>query len=224
MSVSTQPDFGTNFIGSTPIVYGLLYNWYAVTDPRNITASGWHVPIDTDWDTLITYLGGTGVAAGKLKETGTVYFDSPNTGATNEVGFNGRGTGWRNNEGGFSAIKLYAEYLTTSLFISTYVICYELDYSDDDCQQSYQYLVAGGPVRFIKDSTSLSHGQTGIYTGNDGKIYRTICIGTQEWVADNLAETKYRNGDTISEVTNNVSWAALTTGALCAYNNDWNNV
>ena len=82
----------------------------------------------------------------------------------------------------------------------------------------------GSPIRLIKISTTLSDGEEGIYTGNDGKIYRTICIGTQEWLADNLAETKYRNGDTIPEVTDNSAWAALTTGAMCVYNNDHNNI
>ena len=61
------------------------------------------------------------------------------------------------------------------------------------------------------------------YTGNDGKVYRVVTIGTQTWLADNLAETKFRNGDTISEVTDNATWAALTTGARCVYNNDESN-
>jgi len=73
------------------------------------------------------------------------------------------------------------------------------------------------------DSTTLTDGQTGTYTGNDGKIYPTVCIGTQEWVACNIAETKYRDGSNIPEVTDNATWAALTTGALCAYENNWDN-
>ena len=82
----------------------------------------------------------------------------------------------------------------------------------------------GGSIRLVKDTTTLSHGQMGVYLGNDWKVYRTICIGTQEWLADNLAETRYRNGKLIPEVTDNTAWASLTSGALCAYNNDWNNV
>ena len=70
---------------------------------------------------------------------------------------------------------------------------------------------------------SLTHGQTATYTGNDGKIYRTICIGTQEWVADNLVETKYRDDTDIPIVTENATWAALATGAMCYYNNDVTN-
>jgi uncharacterized protein (TIGR02145 family) len=78
-------------------------------------------------------------------------------------------------------------------------------------------------VRLVKDTTTLSDGETGTYTGNDGKVYRTICIGTQEWLADNLAETKYRNNDSIPEVTDNTAWAGLSTGARCSYDNDPSN-
>lgn len=62
------------------------------------------------------------------------------------------------------------------------------------------------------------------YVGNDGKIYRIVKIGTQYWLADNLAETKYRDGSTIPEVTDNTAWSNLTTGARCVYNNDESNM
>ena len=83
--------------------------------------------------------------------------------------------------------------------------------------------LAGAAVRLIKSVTSLSDGETGTYTGNDGKVYRTICIGTQEWLADNLCETLYRDGSPIPEVTDAATWAALTTGARCSYDNDESN-
>ncbi len=67
--------------------YGRLYNWYAVNDSRNIAPEGWHVPSDAEWKTLLNYLGGDDVAGGKMKETGTAHWNSPNTGATNESGF-----------------------------------------------------------------------------------------------------------------------------------------
>ncbi len=77
------------------ITYGKLYNWYAVTDSRSLCPSGWHMPSNSDWSALSTYLGGTSVAGGKMKSTGTTYWQSPNTGATNESGFSGLPAGVR---------------------------------------------------------------------------------------------------------------------------------
>ena len=67
-------------------MYGVLYNGFAVGTGK-LAPKGWHVPSDAEWDTLITYLGGTSIAGGKLKESGTSHWLSPNTGATNETGF-----------------------------------------------------------------------------------------------------------------------------------------
>ncbi len=78
--------------------YGYLYNWYAVKNSRNIAPPGWHVPSDEEWKELEMWLGMSQSEAdrsgwrgtdegGKLKETGTTHWNSPNTGATNETGF-----------------------------------------------------------------------------------------------------------------------------------------
>ena len=80
------------------------------------------------------------------------------------------------------------------------------------------------PIRLVRTSTTLIDGQTGTYTGNDGKVYPTICIGTQEWLAQNLAETKFRTGDSIPIVLGSTAWMTLTTPAMCAYENDETNV
>ena len=63
----------------------------------------------------------------------------------------------------------------------------------------------------------------GTLTDQDGNIYKTITIGTQTWMAENLRTTKYRNGEAITEVTNNASWANLITGAYCNHGNTKNN-
>ena len=82
-------------------VYGRLYNWAAVNDPRQLAPLGWHVPTDDEWTTLIAYLGGEAVAGGKMKETGSGHWCSPNVGATNESGFTAVPAGVRSWEYGF---------------------------------------------------------------------------------------------------------------------------
>ena len=90
-----------NNIANDP-VYGKLYNWFAVAgiydetsflDPslrKQLAPTGWHVPSDVEWTTLTTScLGGGSVAGGKMKETGTTHWQTPNTGATNSSGFAG---------------------------------------------------------------------------------------------------------------------------------------
>lgn len=205
----------------TNIKYGYLYNWYAATDAKNLAGTGWHVPTYTEQFTLMTYIS----VGGYLKETGTTYWTTPNTGATNQFNFNGRGAGGRIGLGGsFMNIKNNLYIMSTSTqtnMIKYYYLRYDmstftLEYSNKWC---------GLSVRLIKDATTLTEGQQGYYTGNDGKVYRTIAIGNpaQEWLADDLCETKYRDGTDIPEVTDGTTWAALTSGARCSYNNDESN-
>ncbi len=93
--------------------YGALYNWYAVNTGK-LCPSGWRVPTDADWKSLENYLGGETVAGGKMKETGTTYWNSPNTGATNDSGFNGRGGGVRFIGGDFGDLKNYGLWWSSS--------------------------------------------------------------------------------------------------------------
>jgi len=81
-------------------VYGRLYDWATVMNGevsssanpsgvQGICPAGWHLPSDAEWTELSDYAGGESVAGGKLKETGTSHWISPNIGATNETGFSG---------------------------------------------------------------------------------------------------------------------------------------
>ena len=88
-------------------IYGKLYNWYAVNDPRGLAPQGWHVPSDTEWTILTNFLGGLDMAGGKLKaigtlEGGTGLWGVPNVEGTNTSGFTGLPGGFRYYNGPIS--------------------------------------------------------------------------------------------------------------------------
>jgi uncharacterized protein (TIGR02145 family) len=84
--------------------YGKLYNWHTVADSRNVCPTGWHVPTNAEFTLLTDYLGGYIVAGGKMKSTGTEYWQSPNAEAINESGFSGLPGGFRDGSGIFNAV------------------------------------------------------------------------------------------------------------------------
>ncbi len=87
---------------------GNFYNWYAATDKRNVCPTGWHLSTESDWNQLVKYVDGdadtisiqngtimSSIAGGKLKSTESGTWGPPNVGATNEFGFNSKGTNFR---------------------------------------------------------------------------------------------------------------------------------
>ncbi len=107
------------------VIYGKLYNWYAVAgihdnDPntpnKTLAPSGWHIPTYSEWSSLVTFLGGESIAGGKMKTTGTSLWQSPNTAATNESGFSGLPGSFRNNGGAYNWIQLFGNWWSASEF------------------------------------------------------------------------------------------------------------
>ncbi len=71
--------------------YGRLYNWKTACEA---CPKGWHLPSDEEWTKLIDHLGGDAIAGGKIKDTGTNQWETPNTKATNMSGFTARPAGY----------------------------------------------------------------------------------------------------------------------------------
>ena len=132
--------------------YGRLYNWYAVDDARGICPEGWHVPTDSEFTVLTDYLGGTSIAGGKMKETGTEHWNSPNTGATNESGFTGLPAGDRSNNGGYYYYMGNSGYFWSSSEVSSSSAWYRLlYYNSSDVYRNSDSKQGGFSVRCAGD-------------------------------------------------------------------------
>jgi uncharacterized protein (TIGR02145 family) len=131
-------------------VYGALYNWYAVNTGK-LCPVGWHVPSDVEWTQLSDFLGGEGVAGGKLKETGTTYWNSPNTGATNVSGFTALPGGCRSYLEGFYSLKISGNWWSSSEEDANYALDRNLNYNLSQLSTMIDNKWWGLSVRCVKD-------------------------------------------------------------------------
>jgi uncharacterized protein (TIGR02145 family) len=130
--------------------YGALYNGYVIATNK-ICPVGWHVPDTTEFNTLISYLGGLSVSGKHMRATGLTYWLTPNTDADNSSGFNLLGATYRSYiDGGFGLLKAIG-YISSktqnsplcygyySMYNSTYLVRQSLSFQN------------GLSVRCIKD-------------------------------------------------------------------------
>lgn len=212
--------------------YGLLYNQLAVQSGL-LAITGWRIPTDTDFHTLISTVGSDTICGSALKSTGTSAWLSPNTGATNSSGFSALpgGQRWRNpGVAVFSELNQSAYFWTSVNTGIGSFYALGLSYNSTGLIQQGGYTQSepwtglfastGASIRCIKNSTTLTNGQSGTYVDYDGNHYSTICIGTQEWLQQNLKVTHYNNGTPITLCTDASTWAAYATALYCYYNND----
>ncbi len=134
----------------TSAVYGALYNWYALIDNRSIAPRGWHVPTEEEWNTLVNLLGDETNAGGSLKESGTVHWQSPNTGASNESGFTGLPGGIRDFDSGFFHIGKMG-YFWFKESNSNNPVAKILSYDNNGVTQEGGEPKCGFSVRLIRD-------------------------------------------------------------------------
>ena len=147
--------------------YGLLYTWTAAMNGlassnsipsgvQGVCPSGWHLPSNGEWQLVISYLGGEGVAGEKMKTTGTIetydgLWHIPNTDATNQSGFSALPGGYRSyfyNDLGFRA----AFWTSNTDIINSFPVSYWLYWGSNEvlpsncCNESHAF-----SVRCIKD-------------------------------------------------------------------------
>jgi TonB family protein len=130
------------------ILYGKLYNWYAVNDPRGLAPEGYHVPTDAEWTQLSDYLGGKEVAGNKMKRT---MGWNENGNGTNESGFKGLPGGARNEDRTF-ILKGYDGFWWSASEETTGIAYFRrLDYSFGSLYRNGIYKSIGLSVRCILD-------------------------------------------------------------------------
>jgi uncharacterized protein (TIGR02145 family) len=120
-------------------IYGGLYQWnelmnYTTSSSTNpsgrqgICPAGWHLPSDAEWTELTTYLGNDTLTGGKMKETGTVHWLTPNTGATNTSGFTALPGGYRDYNSAFCCQGYQADFWASTEVTSDQARGRNLDY------------------------------------------------------------------------------------------------
>ena len=165
--VSEQTDNGIkekycyNDLESNCNIYGGLYQWseamqYVTTEgAQGLCPAGWHIPTQAEFNQLTTFLGGSGLAGGALKETGTSHWAPPNAGATNSSGFTGLPGGMRNFASGtFGDLSLSGNFISSSSYNSggfDYWEMFHLWNYDPTFQGSYTNLGYGVSLRCIKN-------------------------------------------------------------------------
>ncbi len=159
--------------------YGVLYNWPAAV---NVCPAGWRLPNLIDWEVLQDQFGGVSVAGGKMKEKGTSHWKTPNTNGSNTVGFTALPGGFRNHLGSFATLNEVAYWWTSEYSDELKAWRRDVSYNQYDLALHAYHKEHGYSVRCIRDSIY------GAYTDErDWKTYKTIKIGNQVWMAENLA-------------------------------------
>jgi uncharacterized protein (TIGR02145 family) len=144
-----------NNLESNCDVYGGLYLWNEMmqfsTTPgvQGICPTGWHLPTDAEWTTLTNYLGGISVAGGKMKETGTAHWLSPNTGATNSSEFTALPGGFR--LGNFGNLTYNADFWSSTEGSSTSAWNRDLSYNHENVVRTNYNKTYGFSARCVHD-------------------------------------------------------------------------
>ena len=320
-------------------IHGKLYNWFTVSQSinnnKNVCPTGWHVPSNNEWNILTDYLGGYGIAGGKLKEVGYTNWNNPNTDATNISLFTALPSGNLSHDGYYGYIGSYGYWWSSTDKVAEAAWGSHMYSNSGDVGYDGYNKNAGFSIRCLKDATTstnqptqgsiqtidcggatnngtltantaasevssmlaytggnggtyasqtiASTGVTGLtatlsagtfangngtvtynitgtpsssgtatfalniggktctltreifaavnptsgygqnITDVDGNSYKTVYIGTQQWMGENLKTSKYNDGTPIPNVTDNKAWKENIIGAWSYPNGDANN-
>lgn len=176
--------------------YGVLYNWPAALSACPL---GWHLPSDDEWTALTTWLGGESMAGDNMKAT-SGWYDNGN--GTNTSGFSALPGGYSYHTFlgmSCSGVTYSGHWWSSTEDTVEFAWGRHLDYNDSSVGRSgYDgRTVSGYSVRCVKDSVPPN-----TFTDpRDNKTYKTVKIGNQEWMAENLAYLPEVSPASISSTT-----------------------
>lgn len=202
--------------------YGYLYNDCCLDS--SFAPTGWSIGSSAQWDTLVSYLGTN--AAGKLKETGTTHWLTPNVGAVDDFNFSAVGGGFRNatNDAaaaGFYNKDLFAYYYNEESGGPFGIMFRRMYYNSGDfLSKEYHYYKDGASVRLVY--SGIGAPSENFVVDADRNKYNIIQIGTQYWLDRNWVCTKMNDGTTIPNISSDPNWYSAGW-AMCSYDNDPNN-
>jgi uncharacterized protein (TIGR02145 family) len=130
--------------------YGALYNWYAVNEGK-IAPSGWHVAKDSEWLTLLNYLGGNYIAGGKLREIGKTHWGSVGSPASNESGFTALPGGLRYANGLYTLISSDGFWWSTTAQSNDFAYGFYIYLNSNIANHDLYNVTYGLSVRCVKD-------------------------------------------------------------------------
>ena len=225
-------------------IYGKLYNWYAVADPRGLCPVGWHVPSDAEWQTLETALGmpvaelnivgsrgSVQNVGGKMKAISPLW-NSPNTGADDSSGFSGLPGGARNfSSGTYDDIGLFGGWWSSTQHSTTHARSRTLNSPFGDVYRNSNHQTYGFSVRCVRavvptlnttavssvQNTTAISGGTISSDGGSAVTARGVCWSTVPGPTVALA-SKTNNGSGTGSYTSNITGLSKnTTYYLRAY-------
>ena len=198
--------------------FGLLYNFAAITNVNPIFAAGWKIPSLQEWEAILNPNNDNWSLTKHYRDNTSNLWENSYQDHLNDYKLNALPSGIIESSGSFlfAYQTFYFASITSDVPGNYRAMC--INYNSDDLSAIATSKKSGSAVRIVKQSTTLNNGESGLYTGNDGQIYRTICINGFEILADNLAETKFRDGSTITKQIDTDSFINQNIPSSIAYN------
>jgi uncharacterized protein (TIGR02145 family) len=203
-----------NFDPANGAIYGKLYNWFAINDPRGLAPVGYHIPSQAEWNTLNVCLGGSLISGGKLKEVGLAHWKTPNLGATNISGFTALPAGINklSSPDPLNNVTELAYFWSTTpdglLTAYSALMTYSSTIFNSASSNSKAEAMSVRLIKNIIPTTTTTTTSALPTTTTTTTVSTLVTICDQTWMLKNLDVTTYRNGDTIPQATTPTQWVA----------------